>query len=238
MIWRVCKYIEHLFYMKHRKGHGIHSPYLFEFVNGVLFNGEGVELPPLIWNEHRRLRAENPFVRRSSVKRKYGFLLYRITRWFHPEMIIELGTGVGISTIYLSSGSPETPLHSIEQSRERAELAEQLVKKCCPAPISIHPGGMEEKLGDILPLIPRRFVAFVDGNHHYKPTVTYVDQLIERAGDNAIIVMDDIYWSRGMQRAWKDVITRKEVQVSMDLFHMGILLIGKELQKKNFKIKF
>ncbi len=38
MIWRIFKYIEHLFYRRHRKGHGIHSPYLFEFVNGVLFN--------------------------------------------------------------------------------------------------------------------------------------------------------------------------------------------------------
>lgn len=238
MIWRVCKYIEHLFYMRHRKGHGIHSPYLFEFVNGVLFNGEGVELPPFIRKEHRKLRAENAFVRRSSVKRKYGFLLYRITRWFHPEMIIELGTGLGISTIYLSSGSHEIPLHSIEQNKERAELAEQLIKKWCPGPISIHVGAMEEMLKDVLPLLPRRFVAFVDGNHHHKPTVAYVDELIDRAEDEAIIVMDDIYWSRGMQRAWKDVIAREEVQVSFDLFHMGILIIGKELQKKKFKIKF
>lgn len=238
MIWRVCKYIEHLLYIRHRKGHGIHSPYLFEFVNRVLFNCEGIELPSYIAKEHARLRAINPFVKRSSVNRKYGFLLFRITRWFHPEMIVELGTGVGISTIYLASGSPESPLHSIEGNRERAELAEQLIKQCCPGPVSVYVGGMEKKLGDLITLLPGRFVAFVDGNHHYEPTVAYVEKLIERAGDEAIIVMDDIYWSKGMQRAWKDLILRNEVRASIDLFHMGILLIGKELQKKNFKINF
>ena len=238
MVWRICKFIKHLFYIRHRKGHGIHSPYLFGFVNSVLFNREGVELPRFIWNEHRKLRAENVFVRRSSVTRKYGFLLYRITRWFHPEMIIELGTGLGISTIYLSAGSPETPLHSIEHNKERAAWAAQLICRCCPGPVSIHVGGMEERLEDVLHLLPNRFVAFVDGNHHYGPTVAYVESLLERVEDEAVIVMDDIYWSRGMQRAWKKLIDRDEVRVSIDLFHMGILFTGKELQKKKFKIKF
>ncbi|MCK4881074.1 MAG: class I SAM-dependent methyltransferase [Bacteroidales bacterium] len=238
MAWRIFKYIEHLFHTRHRKGHGIHSPYLFEFVNRVLFNSEGVKLPPSILNEHRKLRSESAFVRSSSVSRRFGFLLYRITRWFHPEMIIELGTGVGISTIYLSSGSPETPLHSIEGDRERAALAAQLICRCCPGPVSIHWGKMEEKLEHISTLIPQRFVAFVDGNHHYEPTVTYVRKLMERAGDESVIVMDDIYWSRGMQRAWKEVVSWPEVRVSIDLFHMGILLLRKDLHKAEIKIKF
>ncbi len=153
-------------------------------------------------------------------------------------MIIELGTGMGISTIYLSSGSPETPLHSIEGDRERAALAAQLICRCCPGPVSIHWGEMAEKLEHISTLIPQRFVAFVDGNHHYEPTVTYVRKLMERVGDESVIVMDDIYWSRGMQRAWKEVVSWPEVRVSIDLFHMGILLLRKDLRKTEIKIKF
>jgi predicted O-methyltransferase YrrM len=238
MPWRIIKFIEHLFYFRHRKGHGIHSPYLFEFVNGILFNGAGVELPSAIQKEHDQQRAGNSFVRRSSVSVKNGFLLYRITRWFKPDMIIELGTGVGISTIYLSEGSPGTPLHSIEGNRERAVLAGELILRLSTGHVTIHQGEMEEKLDDILPMLPPRFVAFVDGNHHYEPTVAYVDRLLERAGDEAVIVMDDIYWSKGMHRAWKELAAREKVNVSLDLFHMGILLIKKELQKKKYKIKF
>jgi len=238
MAWRIYQYIRHLFYTRHRKGHGIHSPYLFEFVNKVLFNARATEAPEAIMKEHRKLRAAVAFVRRSSVSMKYGFLLYRITAWFQPEMIIELGTGMGISTLYLSGGSPETPLHSIERHRERAHQASLLTERCCPGPVSIHHGEMEDELELIKPLIPERFVAFVDGNHHYEPTLEYLRILMDRAGDESLIIMDDIYWSRGMQRAWKEVVTWPEVKVSIDLFHFGILLLRKDLLKTIIKIKF
>lgn len=238
LAWRIYKYILHLFYIRHRKGHGIHSPYLFEFVNGVLFNMQQTRVPETILTEHRKLRARSSFARHSSVSVKYGALLFRISQWFRPEMIIELGTGVGISTMYLSSGSPETPLHSIERDMERAREAAHLTGRCCPGPISIHQGEMGEKLDDILPLVPGRFLAFVDGNHHYEPTLAYVRKLLDRAGDEALIVMDDIYWSGGMQRAWKEISSWTELRVSVDLFHMGILLLRKDLPKRKIKIKF
>jgi len=238
MTWRILHFIHHLFYIRHRKGHGIHSPYLFEFISEVLFNSARVECPPPIRKEHRKLRRENVFVRRSSVSVKYGFLLYRIARWSRPEMIIELGTGAGISTLYLSEGSPETPLHSIEGNKERAAEAAQLICRLCPGPVTIHWGEMEEKLEDIIPMVPQRFLAFVDGNHHYTPTIHYLAKLVERSGDEAVIVMDDIYWSREMHRAWKEVLSWPEVRVSIDLFHMGILLLRKEVQKRGIKIKF
>jgi predicted O-methyltransferase YrrM len=238
MTWRTCQYLKHLFYTRHRRGHGIHSPYLFEFVSRVLFNSEQLEPPAAIRKEHRKLRREYTFIRSSSVTPRYGFLLYRIAHWFNPEMIIELGTGMGISTAYLSAGSPEVPLHSIEGDKERAAFAAQLICRISPGPVSIHWGEMEGKLEDILPLIPQRFLAFIDGNHHFSPTISYVEKLLERAGDEALIVMDDIYWTRDMNRAWKEVVTWPEVRVNIDLFQMGILLLRKDLQKTGIKIKF
>lgn len=249
MLWRIFKYTGHLFHLRHRKGHGIHSPYLFEFLSRVIFNSEGVECPPMVRQEHRALkkdltpaggegRSVRFFVRHSSVSEKHAALLHRIARWFHPEMMVELGTGLGISTLYLATGSPDTPLHSIEGNTERASFAAQLVSRCMLGPVSIHWGDMDEKLADILPLIPGRFLAYVDGNHHYEPTVSYVKSLMERAGEEAVIILDDIHWSKGMNRAWKEVISWPETRVSIDLFHMGILLLRKDLHHEQLKIKF
>lgn len=219
-------------------GHGIHSPYVFEFINAVLFNAWKTEVPEAIVEEHRKLRSKNSFVRCSSVSGKYGSLLFRITRWFQPEMIIELGTGLGISSMYLCSACPEVPLHSIEGDSERAELASKMLDRYCPGSVTIHRGEMDEKLEKLLPRLQPRYMAFVDGNHHFEPTIAYVRKLLARAGDEAIIIMDDIYWSRGMQRAWKEIVTWPEVRVSVDLFHMGILLLRKDLHKRKIKIKF
>ena len=97
---------------------------------------------------------------------------------------------------------------------------------------------MEEKLDDLIPLIKGRFVAFIDGNHHYEPTVAYVKKLIEVAGEEALIIMDDIYWSKEMFEAWRELISWPGVRVSIDLYQMGILLLRRDLDKADFKIKF
>ena len=261
MPWRIPKYIQHLFYLSYRKGHGIHSPYLFEFVNKVIFNGAALTLPPEILKAHRELkrdqtmipvtvlgasssvdssgeRSVGSFVSHSSVPEKYGSLLYRISRWFEPEMIIELGSGLGISTLYLASGSPRVPLHSIEGNPHRALFAEKVVTGRKLDMVNIHQGEMEKELDKLIPQMKGRFVAFVDGNHRYEPTIAYVRKLIEVAGEDALIIMDDIYWSKEMYEAWREVISWKEVRVSIDLYQMGILLLRPDLDKADFKIKF
>ncbi len=52
------------------------------------------------------------------------------------------------------------------------------------------------------------------------------------------MVIDDIYWSREMHRAWKKVSELPRSRVSIDLYRMGILLLRPDLQKKRLKINF
>jgi predicted O-methyltransferase YrrM len=264
MFWRACKLLEHLLFTRHRKGRGIHSPYLFEFVHDVVFNAAGTEVPDWLKESYRELmtdrslvpsgrsgsfgagsqvsgsaeRTVRSFVRESSVSPKYGALLYRIGRWFAPEMILELGTGLGVSTLYLSAGSPGVPLHSLEGDMERAALAAQFLCRYQQEQVSIHWGELDLNLEDILSMIPGRFLAFLDANHQYASTVRYAGKILERAGEEAIIVMDDIYWSPGMYRAWKEVISWPQVRISIDMYRMGILLLRKDLQKIHLKINY
>ena len=261
MIWRFREYLRHLLYLRHRKGYGIHSPYLFEFVNKVIFNKAGLRVPPELLKAHRELKSDRTmipvtdlgassvicrarmrsvasFVRHSSVSKKYGALLHRITLWFQPEAIIELGSGLGISALYLASARPQVPMHSIEGNPHRAVFAERLVAGQNLALVSVHQGEMGVELDKLLPKLKSRFVAFVDGNHRYEPTVSYVEKLMQVAGDDALIILDDIYWSKEMFRAWKELVSRPETRVSLDLYQMGIIILRKDLAKANIKIKF
>ena len=272
MSWRIFKYIQHLFYRKHRKGHGIHSPYLFEFVNQVVFNGGGVDIPAPILSAHRELRKErgiipaaggnNPrgagskvdsketrtiqsFVRSSSVSLDQGALLFRTAHWLNPDMILELGTGLGVSTLYLAGGVGETSdrepdsfqVHTIEGDPVRADFSRQLFKRFGLNGVKVHCGDVDRMVEELAGKLPGRFLAFVDANHRYEPTLRYLRLLINSGGEDAVIIMDDIYWSKGMYRAWNEVISWPGVRVSIDLFHMGILLLRKDLQKTHLKIK-
>ena len=46
---------------------------------------------------------------------------------------------------------------------------------------------------------------------------------------------DDIYWSSGMQEAWGYIKSHKKTTLTIDLFHLGIVFIKKELSKKIIK---
>jgi predicted O-methyltransferase YrrM len=183
-------------------------------------------------------RTVRSFVRGSSVTPRYGALLYRIVQWFRPEMVLELGTGLGVSTLYLAAASPGVPLHSMEGNTERAAFAASLLCRSGLEQVSIHWGPLDRKLEDLLPQLPGRYVAFIDANHRYEPTVMYVRMILSRAGEEAVIVLDDIYWSGEMERAWKEVISWPGIRVSVDLFRMGVLFLRKDLQKMHFKINF
>jgi len=271
MIRRIIKYIGHQVHVRHRKGRGIHSPFLFEFVHDILFNAWRLEVPEEITRIHRELREDRTvipedrllvkaagadregagsrvdrsaertvgsFVRGSSVSPRYGSLLFRITRWFRPDMILELGTGLGISTLYLASGSPSVPLHSMEGNTERAAFAASLVCRFGLEQVSIHWGPLDRKLEDFLPQLSGRFVAFIDANHRCEPVLQYVRMILSRAEEEGVIVIDDIYWSSEMERAWREVISWPEVRMSVDLFRMGVLFLRKDLQKTDLKINF
>jgi predicted O-methyltransferase YrrM len=253
--WRILKYIEHLFYRRYRNGHGIHSPYIFEFVNQVVFNRSKISVPDNISVLHRVMRKDctmipeenekksrsiSSFVKKSSVSVKYGSLLYRIAQWFQPESALELGTGLGISAIYLASGASDATLFTIEGSKMRAMFAGQVIKRSELSNVQVINGDIDQEMDKILRegKIKGRNLAFVDGNHHYDPSLKYIRKLIDAAGEEGVIIMDDIYWSKGMQRAWRKVIEWPEVRVSIDLFHMGILVLRKDMAKEHLKIKF
>jgi predicted O-methyltransferase YrrM len=169
---------------------------------------------------------------------KYGALLYRISHWFHPEVIMELGTGIGISTLYMAAGSPATPMHTIEANRERADFSEGLFKRSRLQKVQVHVGEMEEVLETLTDVVQGRVLVFMDGNHREEATLRYLRWILRQAEGEAVVVMDDIYWSKGMTRAWQEIISWSEVRISIDLFQVGMLLLRRDLHKANLKIKF
>jgi predicted O-methyltransferase YrrM len=180
------------------------------------------------------------------VNKAQAALLFRMAQWLKPEMIIELGTGLGVSTIYLTAGlgevSRQNPglikVHTIEGDPARVTFSRELFKRLELNGVKVYRGDVDKKVKELATKLPGSFLAFVDANHKYEPTLRYLRLLINADGGDSIIVLDDIYWSKGMCRAWKEVIAWPEVRVSLDLFHMGILLLRKDLLKTHLKIKF
>jgi len=58
-------------------------------------------------------------------------------------------------------------------------------------------------------------------------------------GDNdTVFVIDDIYWSKDMEKAWSLLKAHSSVTTTIDLFCMGIIFLNKNLTKSNYIMRY
>ncbi|MFQ6616141.1 MAG: O-methyltransferase [Fidelibacterota bacterium] len=159
---------------------------------------------------------------------KWALMLFSLIRKFRPIVCLELGTGLGISAAYQWAGlqlNGSGRLITLEGSTVLAGLAQAHLDELG---LGMNPpvvGRFEDTLPEVLrESNPIDFV-FIDGHHDGRATVSYVDQILPYLADGAVIVLDDIAWSRDMKMAWQAVREKEGIKVSLDLFLTGICLV-------------
>lgn len=261
-IQQVLKYLKYL--GKAKTKHGIHSPFIYDLVTKVI--DDNIVYPAYRKVEDQRnklLRNRNlleivdfgasagragyttafervkDIASRSSITPKQGQLLYRLVKYFKPEIMLELGTSLGISSIYQVSGSPESFFIGIEGCAATAAIAEENLNKFSDAKsYSIVIGNFNNTLSGVLEKLDKLDYAFIDGNHAYKPTVEYFKKILPYTHEYSMIIIHDIYWSKGMEQAWDEIRKNPMVTITVDLYSMGLVFFRKGLPKQDFIIRF
>lgn len=174
----------------------------------------------------------------NGIRHKYGRILYLITKHFKPRTILELGTSLGLSTLYLAKACKDCKVYTIEGCAETAAVADKYFRKAHLENTEILTGGFKKTL----PLVYEKYaipdLIFVDGNHKYQPTIEYFHLIKSYAQEDTIIIFDDIHWSREMKKAWKEIIADPDITLSIDLFQLGIVFFKKGLTKQNFVLRY
>jgi predicted O-methyltransferase YrrM len=167
-----------------------------------------------------------------------AFFLYCLARAFDSRKILELGTNVGISAAYLVAAGAQGPaprdLVTLESSRYRQRIATRLHEELGLTGISYVQGLFAATLVPALEGRMQPDLAFIDGHHQYQPTLDYLDQVAARARGCCIFVFDDIDWSDGMQRAWKEIRNDARFSVVVDLQTVGVCVLAKSGSSQRF----
>jgi len=258
----VLKYLNYLFFAKHRGGHGIHSPFIYDFVTNVLFSSQYFSRNPIIKSYKQTLSKNSQTLliedkgagsiglvskaRRikdiaaiSSTKTKYGNLLSRIVAYYKPENIIELGTSLGIGTCFLATKMLEnSKLYTIEADKNLYAIAKQFFKLQNWKNISSICGTFDQELPELVSKIDSIDLVYFDGNHRKIPTIKYFEICLEKINNQSIFIFDDIHWSSEMEEAWELIKLHPMTRVCIDLFQIGIVFFRKELSCENYVIKF
>jgi predicted O-methyltransferase YrrM len=257
------KYLHYYFTASNSRGHGVHSPFVFEFITHVLNDRQVYpayarieQLREKLLSDQRVLTIEDlgagstltkdnrrtvaSIARNAAKSRKFGQLLFRMARYYRPANILELGTSLGITTSYLASANETVSVVTMEGATEILAMAQQNFSQ-----LDIHnahcvPGNFDKTLEPTVEAIKGSIgLAFIDGNHRYQPTIQYFNSIITKTDNFSIVILDDIHWSAEMEQAWTYCRQHTAVTLSIDLFFIGILVFRKEIrEKQHFRIRF
>ena len=182
-------------------------------------------------------RTAESLVADNAIDDASGRLLFRLAIWLRPRQLLEFGTNAGISTAYLHLADTRATLRTVEGNPEVAALARQTFAKGKFGPtLQPYVALFSDWLDEHLEQLPPQDLIFIDGDHRYRPTLEYVDRLLSRVHDGTVIIVADIHWSEGMERAWAELRQLPRVTASVDTYHFGILFLRPELNGPHLRL--
>lgn len=181
-------------------------------------------------------RKISEIARHSLTTKQHGALYHRAITFFGAEHVLELGTSLGIGTLYLAL-SEKARVISLEGSPSIVTEAISVFSKAGADNISITVGNIDDTLERSLANMPRVDFAFLDANHQYTPTCRYFETLQSKLHEGSIVVLDDIHDSAEMERAWNDIRRHPKVTGSADLFRCGFVFFDPSLNSQHFVLQ-
>ncbi len=236
--------------------HGLHSPFVFKLYteaiskdfkspifdklekkrNEFLLNHEQIQIQDFGAGS-AYLKSNNRKI--SDIARK-GIsgankcrLLYRIVDHLKPSSALEMGTSLGISTSYIYSALSDADLVSIEADKELYKIA----KAHLPKEIRLINKTFSEAFLELFEENFQPDLVFIDGDHKGENLKTYINQILENRSKDCVFIIDDIYWSRDMAKAWNSLTEDPGFGISIDLFHFGLLFTRQKQAKQHFVLR-
>jgi predicted O-methyltransferase YrrM len=256
------KYLHYYLTASNSKGHGMHSPFVFDFILNVLNNRKGYTIPEEVERCREKLLSSEmkievedfgagSRVQKNSKRKvadiarnalkppKYAAMLYRLAYHYKPTNIVELGTSLGITTSYLAKAAPQARVCTIEGSNKLSEMAKAVFNELGIENVKSLQGNFDDLLPEVLATLPGIDLGYVDGNHKLEPTMNYFSLLVDKSHNHSILIFDDIHWSKEMELAWERIKAHPSVRCSIDIFFLGMIFFRSGFKEpRHFKVRF
>lgn len=252
-------YIRHRLVAKTR--HGVHSPFVYRLIDEVIYNFKPRKEYREIELLRKKLLEDERFItitdlgagshvnnnRQKQVKQlaknalkspKLAQLIYRLVNEHKPSNIIELGTCLGLTTAYMAKAGTSARLISIEGCPETASVARENLGLLGVNNVDVKTGNFDHIFPEVIEGLNKLDFVFIDGNHRKEATLNYFKWCLPKVHEGTLLIFDDIYWSKGMEEAWKEIKAHPQVTVSIDLFWIGLVYFRKGQVKEDFRVKF
>lgn len=253
--------LNYYLFSKHKNGHGIHSPFVYSLIRNVFKNKTDSSVVSMVGSLRKKLRSDKTIIevndlgsgslkinsrerrvadiaRYASIRPKYGRLLSGLASMVDGSDIIELGTSLGLGTLYLALGAPGSSVITVEGCQNTAGLAAQNFADYGSGNIDLRTGSFDDVFEGILKESSKPGLIYIDGNHRSAALIRYIRLLEPYINEESVVILDDIHYSRDMEKGWDIVRGMDFVTVSIDLLQLGLLFFKKGIKKQDFVIRY
>ena len=246
--------------LKAKTRHGLHSPFVYRLADKIIYDfsaktvyNETESIRKRLLNDNRMITVTGPgagshinnhrkkisdVARRALNPPQLAQLLYRLTHDLNPRTIIELGTRLGITTLYLQKAAPEAKIYALERCPQAAAVARDTFNKAHTERVELITGNFDDTFQNLLRNLDNLDLVYVNWSHRKEATLKYFEWCLPKVHDNTLLIFDDIYRSQGMKEAWQQIKASPKVSVTIDLFWIGLVYFKKGQAKEDFLVKF
>ena len=258
MLFQIKSYLKFLWHSKNE--HAVHSPFVFNLItkcfydkkprpeyavlknyrNSLLKNKKTIEVSDFgagstVFKSNTRQISK--IAKTAGISPKRAELLFRITNYFQPDAILEIGTSLGLATAALALGNPKAIITSLEGCPKTMSIAKNQLQlfnleniNCVVSEFSLYFATSNFQLLSFN-------LIFFDGNHSKTPTLEYFELLLTTVTNDSVWIFDDIHWSQDMEQAWELIKNHSKVTVTIDTYHWGLVFFRQEQLKQHFVIR-
>ncbi|PXY45687.1 O-methyltransferase [Flavobacterium hydrophilum] len=258
MLFQIKSYLKFLWNSKNE--HGVHSPFVFSLLTKCFYDNKSKSEYSILKNYRKSLLENKNFIevtdfgagsrvfksntrqiskiaKTAGISPKRAELLFRVTNYFQPENMLEIGTSLGLATSALALGNPKAKVITLEGCSNTASIAKkQLNEFNCKNIENVISEFESFLISENLQSKTYNLIYF-DGNHSKKATLAYFDLLLPTIHNDSVWIFDDIHWSSDMEEAWKIIKEHAKVTVTIDTYQWGFVFFRYEQKKEHFVIR-
>lgn len=258
MLFQIKSYLKFLWNSKNE--HGVHSPFVFNLLTKCFYDKKPKPEYAILKNYRKSLLENKNFIevtdfgagskvfksnrrqiskiaQTAGISTKRAELLFRVTHYFQPQNILEIGTSLGLATSALALGNTNAKVITLEGCPQTAKQAQlQLQKFNCNEVESVISEFESFLISENLKSKIYNLIYF-DGNHSKKATLAYFELLLSTINNDSVWIFDDIHWSPEMEEAWEEIKRHPKVKVTIDTFQWGFVFFRYEQEKEHFVIR-
>ena len=193
---------------RHRCGYGVHSPFAFDLITGVIYQHTPYYKYAELTEMQKRLARGQSREWAHAESRKLKRLLFRLVNHAQPHTLVDAGQPTA-AALYLKAGKEQTDYTAA------ADLSELFLEAGVPV--------------DFLYLHDYRRPEFVKEVFHL---------CAARTTPASLFVIHGIRYTPAMYRLWQQMQQDEQVGITFDLYDVGLIFFDRLKQKQHYIINF